>query len=89
MSPSPKPARLVEKSELGCRVGETHHRAKLTNADIELIWALHELGLGYRRIAAKLDDIPGGISRGTVRDILTHRRRNVLAAGVRRTRAAS
>lgn len=75
---------LVGLSDDGRRVGETHHRAKLTDADVEQIVALHELGLGYRRIAAKLDDIVGGISRSTVRDVIKLRRRCSAAVKFRR-----
>jgi hypothetical protein len=75
---------LVGLTETGQRVGETHHRAKLTDADVEQILALHAQGLGYRRIAAKLDDIAGGISRGTVRDVIKLRRRCGTAVRFRR-----
>lgn len=65
--------RLVGVNDNGMRVGETHHRAKLTDKDVDQIHALHEMGLGYRTIAAKFDDIPGGISWLTVRDIIKFR----------------
>ena len=62
--------RTLAFNDRGCRVGETHHRAKLTDADIDQILELRELGLSYRQIAEKFDDIPGGISKSTVRDIV-------------------
>lgn len=62
--------KLVALNERGCRIGEDHHRAKLTNADITQIFELHEAGLSYKQIADKFDDIPGGITRFTVRDII-------------------
>lgn len=37
-----KTPRLVGVNERGLRVGEDHHRAKLTNEDVELIWSLME-----------------------------------------------
>lgn len=67
--------RLVGVTEQGARVGETHHRAKLTDADVEQIFALRAYGLSYKAIADKFDDIPGGISIRTVRDILAYRKR--------------
>ena len=70
-----KRRRYIEVNGRACVVGETHHRAKLTDADVDLIHALAEAGLSQRDIARKFDDIPGGISRSTVRDILSGRRR--------------
>jgi hypothetical protein len=84
-SQQPTQRRYVEVTQRGVRVGETHHRAKLSNADLDQIFALHEAGLGYRRIAQKFDDLQGGISRYTIRDVLTFRRRITLAGGVKRT----
>lgn len=62
--------KLVGVTSKGVRVGATHHRAKLTDADVDQIHALYEMGLSYRTIAEKFDDIPGGISRSTVRQII-------------------
>lgn len=61
--------RLVRVNERGRRIGEDHHRAKLTDADIELVLELREMGLSYGAIAGKFDDILGGIGKSTVRDI--------------------
>lgn len=71
--------RLAGYAENGYPVGEGHHRAKLKDADVEQIHALRAYGLSYRAIAEKFDDIPGGISIRTVRDILTFRKRATLA----------
>lgn len=64
----------------GRRVGETHQRAKLTDADVIMIIELHEAGLGYRQIAKKFDDtvtLPDGTEAPgyrpawtTVRDVV-------------------
>jgi hypothetical protein len=56
----------------GYRVGETHHRAKLSDADVELILYLREAGLSYKQIADKFDD---GlvVSKSTVRAICSGR----------------
>lgn len=62
-------ARFVWVNDSGMRVGETHQRAKLTDADVQMILELRDAGLSYRCIAAKFDDVPGGVSKSTVRDI--------------------
>ena len=67
----------------GYRVGESHHRAKLSNADINLILYLAEAGLSQREIAKKFDD---GlvVSRSTVRDVLSGRIRSQAAVAWRK-----
>ena len=75
---------LLGLSETGNRAGETHHRAKLTDVDIAQILALHESGLGYRAIAKCFDDIPGGLNRSTVRDVIKLRRRNCRVVAFKR-----
>jgi len=70
-----KARRLVGVGENGYPVGETHHRAKLSDADVEQIFALRAYGLTYKAIAGKFDDIPGGISASQVRKILTFQKR--------------
>ncbi len=80
-----KANRLVGLTDKGSRVGETHHRAKLTDADVEQIFALREFGLSYRQIAEKFDDIaPGGIAKATVRDVLKFRIRAQVPAKFKR-----
>lgn len=56
----------------GYRIGESHHRAKLADADIELILYLREEGLTYAAIAAKFDD-GVTVSKSTVRDVVKGR----------------
>lgn len=56
----------------GYRVGESHHRAKLSDADIDLILYLREAGLSFREIAAKFDD-QYTVSKSTVRDVCNGR----------------
>lgn len=65
-----KRRRWVTLNANGCRIGESHPRAKLSDADIDLIFELAEAKLSYAAIAAKFDDIPGGIGKSTVRDVL-------------------
>ena len=52
------------RSPTGHRCGESHPRAKLSDDDVRLVRALHDEGLGYKRIAEKFETSPS-----TVRDI--------------------
>lgn len=62
---------LVLVNGIGRRIGESHHRALLTDEDIDRIRELHEQhGWGYRRLAVKFD-----ISRSHVRYICLYRMR--------------
>ena len=49
----------------GWRVGETHHRAKLTDEDVELIRLLRESGMKIKEIARKFECSPSNISEIT------------------------
>lgn len=62
--------RLVGVNERGLRVGQDHHRAKLTDRDVELIRQLHEDGMSYRVIAEKFE-----VSKMLVCYVCTYRRR--------------
>lgn len=86
MSPNPQNfarfmfKRFLAANEAGHVIGEDHHRAKLTDGDVDLILELRfTWKLTYPAIAAKFDDVPGGISRSTVRDICLGRRRGQVA----------
>lgn len=50
--------------------GQLHHRAKLTDRDVELIRQLHEEGMTYATISLKFD-----VSRGTVGRLCRFERR--------------
>ena len=76
--------KMVFVNDQGKRIGQDHHRAKLTDSDIDLIFELRDAGLSYLEIAGKFDDIEGGISRSTIRDIIKGRRRAQLPAATRR-----
>lgn len=76
--------RLVWVNEGGRRVGESHHGAKLSDADVEQIYVLREEGMSYGAIARKFDDRPGGIAKSTVRDICTGRIRAQLCRRIKR-----
>ena len=46
----------------GYRIGETHHRAKLSDDDVKLIRLLRECGLNTVEIAKKFECTPQNIS---------------------------
>lgn len=46
----------------GFRVGETHHNAKLTDDDVELIRLLRESGMKIRELAKKFECSPSNIT---------------------------
>lgn len=63
--------KLVAVNEQGCRIGENHPRAKLSDATIDLIRELHEdKDKSYGYIAMKLN-----VSKSFVQMICTYRRR--------------
>ena len=62
--------RMVGLNERGKRVGETHHRAVLSDRDVDMIRELYENGLSYSVIAEKFD-----ISKSHARDVIKCRRR--------------
>jgi len=64
---TPKPKRVAVNAA-GYRVGEGHHRSKLSDEDVDLILYLRDEGLSYAAIANKWDD-GVTISKSTVRDI--------------------
>jgi predicted DNA-binding protein (UPF0251 family) len=57
----------------GGRVGEDHQNAKLSDHEVELVRRLRAEGMSYDRIAAKM-----GVSKSSIADICTWRRRAVL-----------
>lgn len=71
---------MVAINAEGRVVGEDHPRAKLTDADVELIRELHEEyeGYGYRKLAKMFD-----VSRWYIRDLCTYKRRNGIVVGHR------
>jgi len=66
----------VAVNEKGYRIGDSHHRAKITNHEVDLILELNMAGYGYKRIAQKFD-----IGVRTVRDIINGKKRNHTIAG--------
>lgn len=76
--------RLIAVNEIGRRVGDSHHNARLTNGEVELILQMHEgtdgsIGLGYKRLAAKFE-----CSVSHVRNIIKGRCRGHRAVAWRR-----
>lgn len=71
-------------NDLGRRIGQGHHRAKLTDTDVDQILALRDAGMSYGAIARKFDNVPGGVAKSTVRDICTGRIRGQACAGIKR-----
>lgn len=69
---------LVAVNEKGLRIGKTHPRAKYSDSEIDLVLELRDEGLGYKRIAKKLE-----MPIRTVRDICNGRRRCQTAARFR------
>ena len=63
----------------GWRVGETHHRAKLTDDDVELIRLLREGGMRVKEIAKKFECTPQNIST-----IVHYRSRTAVGIAVRK-----
>ena len=53
----------LSKRGRGYRVGETHHNAKLTDHDVELIRLLREGGMKLKEIAKKFECTPECISQ--------------------------
>lgn len=67
---------LVKVNDLGRRIGDSHHRATLTDDEVELIRTIHEEGkIGYRTLAKFY-----GVSRSTIAKICKYERRNNFVA---------
>lgn len=60
----------VTLNELGRRVGESHPRAKMTDAEVDLVHSLHDDGLSLQVIAEKFD-----VSKGCIWKIVHGHRR--------------
>ena len=63
-------------NDSGRVVGESHHRAKLTDHDVDLVRDLRDVGLTHTAIAAKFD-----VSRSAIQAICSLKRRGHLAVG--------
>lgn len=70
--------RTVGVNDAGARVGESHPRALLTDAEVQLLLGLRAEGWSYRMLAAKFE-----VSREAVRDWVKGRRRGQRAVAYR------
>jgi hypothetical protein len=66
--------RLLKFNDLGRRIGETHHKAVLTDHEVELLLQLREEGMTYTWLAEKFE-----IPKMTVRSICRGRTRGMAA----------
>lgn len=64
----------VPVTEGGRRIGQTHPRAKLSDAAADQLFALRAKGISYQRLADLV-----GVSKSTVRDICNGRIRSQVA----------
>lgn len=63
---------MVALNEHGRRIGETHHRAKLSDALVNHLRDLHEhQGLGWRKLAALFTEL----SPITIKKLIAYERR--------------
>ena len=60
----------VAINEIGRRIGQYHHNARITDHEVELLLSLHDEGWGYRRLSSKFE-----LSRSHVRNIIKGRSR--------------
>lgn len=68
--------KLIGVNEAGRPIGQYHHKATLSDADVDVVLELRFVWrLTYPDIASKFDDVPGGVSVHTIRDICRGRRR--------------
>lgn len=71
--------RIVRVSAKGLRVGEDHPRARLTDQEVDRARYLHEEeGLGVVELSRIYE-----ISKGSMHDLLSYRRRATPVAGTR------
>lgn len=78
-----KSSKLVLVNERGHVIGQDHHRAVLSDHDIDLMLELRAEGYSYGWLAAKFE-----VGKTTARDICTGRRRGQVPTGTKRVRCA-
>jgi Mor family transcriptional regulator len=66
----------IATNENGRSIGEDHHRAKLTNGDVDMLLALRDEGWSYGRLARKFE-----VSKSQVRNIVKGYKRCQCTAG--------
>ena len=68
-------SRRVRRAATGHRIGESHHRARMTDGDVELARQLREQGQSYSAVARVFDDYNPPITKHYIRNITTLGRR--------------
>lgn len=63
--------KVVAIGEKNRRIGEDHPKAKLTNRQVDEVFAMRDRGLSYARIAMRFN-----VSKACIRDILVYRTRS-------------
>lgn len=71
--------------ESGHAIGEAHHRAKLTDEDVELIRDIYDEGMASYSTLANVF----GVKKSTIRDIITFRKRASTPHGYKTVDAAN
>lgn len=69
--------KLVALNEKNRRIGQEHPRAKLTDAEVELVFELLESGLSLAAVARKMD-----VTKSCIGHIASGRRRSQFVARV-------
>lgn len=69
----PNVQKTVTLNELGRRIGESHPRAKLTDAEVDLVLELLADGMSLAQVAEKMD-----VSKSCIAHISSGRRRGQL-----------
>lgn len=69
--------KTVTLNELGRRIGESHPRAKLTDAEVDLVLDLLADGMSLAQVAGKMD-----VSKSCIAHIASGRRRGQMIARV-------
>lgn len=79
------PAIMVAINERGCRIGATHHNAKVPDEIVNRIRDLHEdQGVGYRRLAKMFN-----LKRAFVQKVCKYRIRAQVAAAWKKVNNAA
>lgn len=80
----PAKNRVVAVNERGLVIGESHPRAVLTDAEVDLLLELRSEGYSYGWLAAKME-----VSKSCVAKICRGEHRSQIPVGYRRARAVT
>lgn len=70
---------LVAVNDAGRRIGDSHHNAKLTDHEVDLVLRMYDEGWGYKKLSAKFE-----VSRALIRGIVKGEKRSQTVAGWKR-----